>query len=113
MYDLMLESLFRFDQAALNTRERKTLMDAAKGLISKLLKTVFDQSKDKADADIQVVEILERFFSHGNNRELVDYLIAEIFDTYEPSIKLLSQGKPDRIVSGLFSLKVIQPNDFI
>jgi len=43
MYDLMLESLFRFDQASLNTRERKTLTDAAKGLISKLLKTVFTQ----------------------------------------------------------------------
>lgn len=63
MHDLMLESLFRFDQASLNSRDRKKLMDAAKGLISKLLKTVFDQSKDKADAEIQVVDILERFFS--------------------------------------------------
>ena len=63
MYDLMLESLFRFDQASLNSRDRKKLMHAAKGLISKLLKTVFDQSKDKADTEIQVVDILERFFS--------------------------------------------------
>ena len=107
MYDLMLESLLRFNQASMNTRERQKLIEAAKGLISKLLKTVFAASKDKADAEVQVVDVLERFFSQGKNSELVEHLIAEIFAAHEPNIKLLSQGKPDRIVFGLFSLKVI------
>ena len=113
MHDLRFESLLRIDQSILNPQEHQELMKDLHRSISKLLTTTFAQSKDKSDAGIQVVEILERFFSQGKNSQLVDYLLAEIFETYEPDVKLLSEGKPDRIVAGLFTLKVIQPIDFI
>jgi hypothetical protein len=67
MYDLMLESLLRIDQSNFNPRERQNLMDSAQGLISKLFTTTFAQSKDNSEAGVQVVKILERFFSQGKN----------------------------------------------
>jgi len=67
MHDLRFESLLRIDQSILNPQEHQELMKDLHRSISKLLTTTFAQSKDKSDAGIQVVEILERFFSQGKN----------------------------------------------
>lgn len=72
-------------------------------MISKIIANIFDQPKDNAEKSVQVVAVIERFFSQEKNRELVDHLITQIFDFYEPDVKLLAQGVPDRIVEALFS----------
>lgn len=80
MYDLMLESLLEIDQPTLMPREHQKLIDVAKGLISKLLGTIFDSNKDKPDAVTpQVIDVLDKFFSERKNPDLVDHLLDEIF----------------------------------
>jgi hypothetical protein len=82
-------------------------------LLSNIIDNIFEKAKDITEASVKVVSIIDRFFSQGKNRDLVDHLVVKIFNAYEPDIKLLAQGMPDRIVESLFTLKVISPNDFL